>query len=47
MPEQVQKLLDNRPAMIVLSICAAIGAVVSIAGGFLVTYNIVTMIGAQ
>jgi hypothetical protein len=47
MPEQVQKLLDNRTAMIVLSIFAAIGAVVSIAGGFLVTYNIVTMIGAQ
>jgi len=47
MPEQVQKLLENRPAMIVFCLCAAVGAVISIAGGFLLTYNVVTMIGAQ
>jgi hypothetical protein len=47
MPEQVQKLLENRPAMIVLCLCVAAGAVISIAGGFLLTYNVVTMVGAQ
>lgn len=47
MPEQVQKLLENRPAMIVICLCVAAGAVISIAGGFLLTYNVVTMVGAQ
>lgn len=43
--EMIQKVLENRPAMIVIMIGAAAGAVISIAGGFLVTYNLVTMIG--
>jgi hypothetical protein len=47
MPDQIQKILDNRPAMIAICLCVAAGAVVSIAGGFLLTYNVVTMVGAQ
>lgn len=44
--EAIEKILDNRPAMIVIMLCAAAGAVVSIAGGFWLTYKLVTFIGA-
>ena len=43
--EMIQKVLENRPAMIVIMICAAVGAVVSIVGGFLMTYKLITFIG--
>jgi hypothetical protein len=44
--ELIQKVLDNRPLMIVLMLGVAAGAIISIAGGFLVTYKLVTLIGA-
>jgi hypothetical protein len=44
--EIVQKVLENRPLMIVLMLAIAAGAIVSIAGGFLMTYGLVTLIGA-
>jgi hypothetical protein len=43
--EMIQKVLENRPAMIVIMICAAVGAVATIAGGFLMTYKLLTFLG--
>ena len=41
-----QKIIENRPLMIVLMLVTAAGAIISIAGGFLVTYKLITFIGA-
>jgi hypothetical protein len=41
----IDKVMGNRAAMIVISISLAVGAVVSIAAGFLVTYKIITYVG--
>jgi hypothetical protein len=37
--------MENRPAMIIISISIAVGALVSIAAGFLITYKIITYVG--
>jgi hypothetical protein len=41
----IEKVMENRAAMIVISISLAIGAVISIAAGFLMTYKIITYVG--
>lgn len=41
----IDKVMENRFAMIVISLSIAVGAVVSIAAGFLITYKIVTYVG--
>jgi hypothetical protein len=41
----LEKVMENRAAMIVISVSIAIGALVSIAAGFLITYKIVTYVG--
>jgi hypothetical protein len=41
----LEKVMENRAAMIVISISLAVGAVISIAAGFLITYKIVTYVG--
>jgi hypothetical protein len=43
--EAIQKILENRPVMIVVMLGAAAGAVATIIGGFLMTYKILTFIG--
>jgi hypothetical protein len=43
--QMIDKVMGNRAAMIVISISLAVGAVVSIAAGFLVTYKIITYVG--
>jgi hypothetical protein len=43
--EMVAKVMENRIAMIVISLSIAVGAVISIAAGFLMTYKIVTYVG--
>jgi hypothetical protein len=43
--DAIQKVLENRPAMIVIMIVAAAGSVVAIVGGFLVTYKVLTFLG--
>jgi hypothetical protein len=42
--EALQKVLENRPAMIVIMLVAAAGSVVAIAGGFLATYKVLTFL---
>jgi len=44
--EMFQKIVENRPAMVVVIIVTATAAVLSIATGFVVTYHLITMIGA-
>jgi hypothetical protein len=41
----LEKVMENRPAMIIISISIAVGALVSIAAGFLITYKIITYVG--
>lgn len=42
--QMIQKLLDNRPVVIVLCLVAAAGAIVTIAGGFYATYRAITFL---
>ena len=41
----LEKVMGNRAAMIVISVSIAVGALVSIAAGFLITYKIITYVG--
>jgi hypothetical protein len=41
----LEKVMENRAAMIVISVSIAVGALVSIAAGFLITYKIITYVG--
>lgn len=45
--EMFQELMSNRARSIVVMLGAAAGAVVTIAGGYYVTYLLVTWIGAS
>jgi hypothetical protein len=45
--EDFHQLMSNRAVAIVVMLGAAAGAIVSIAGGYYVTYRIVTLIGAS
>jgi hypothetical protein len=45
--EAIQKILENRPAMIALILVTVPVVVASIAAGFLMTYRLVTLIGAS
>ncbi len=42
--EQFQQVMSNRPVAIAIMVSAAMGAVVTIAGGFYYTYQLVTLI---
>lgn len=44
--ELISKVLDNRPVMIVVMLGTAAGAVISVAAGFRIVYQLVTWIGA-
>jgi hypothetical protein len=41
----LEKVMENRIAMIVISLSIAVGAVISVAAGFLITYKLVTYVG--
>jgi hypothetical protein len=41
----IQKILANRPVMVVLMLSVAAGAIVSVAAGFVMTFKLITFIG--
>ncbi|MDR3608689.1 MAG: hypothetical protein P4M08_15100 [Oligoflexia bacterium] len=45
--DKFQDLMSNRAVSIVVMLGAAAGAIVSIAGGYYITYRLVTLIGAS
>jgi hypothetical protein len=45
--ERFHELMSNRAVSIVVMLAGAAGAVVSIAGGYYITYRLVTLIGAS
>ncbi len=45
--EKFNDLMSNRAVSIVVMLGAAVGAICGIAGGFYVTYRIVTLLGAS
>jgi hypothetical protein len=45
--DQFNELMSNRPLAILVMLGAAAGTVVGIAGGYYITYRLVTLIGAS
>jgi hypothetical protein len=45
--EKFNELMSNRPLAIFVMLASAVGAITGIAGGFYITYRLVTLIGAS